>query len=114
MSSLIGRALRRSHMLAVQLAIADLRRMEDRLAMLFWHLADRWGTVGPGGVSVPLRLTHDIIAQLVCAQRPTVTAALRRLDARGTLQRRRDRTWLLDREVPAPAGRRSEPARIPA
>ena len=114
MSSLVGRALRRSHALAVQLAIADLRRAEDRLVMLFWQLADRWGTVGPDGVNVPIRLTHDIIAQLVCAQRPTVTAALRRLDADGTLRRRRDRTWLLDRQVPAAQRRFSEPARVSA
>jgi CRP/FNR family cyclic AMP-dependent transcriptional regulator len=101
-SALVGRAVRRSQGLAIQLAIADLRRVEERLVLLFWHLADRWGRVAPEGVIVPLRLTHDVIAQLVCAQRPTVTAALQVLDRDGRLQRRRDRSWLLSPELPPP------------
>jgi CRP/FNR family cyclic AMP-dependent transcriptional regulator len=105
--AIVGRLVRRSRSLTVQLAIADLRRVEERLMLFFWHVADRWGRVGPDGVTVPLPVTHEVLAQLVCAQRPTVTTALKRLAAEGQLQRNRDRTWLLVRKPPAPARRRA-------
>ena len=103
-AAIVERAVRRSRWLALQLAITDLRRVDDRLMLFFWHLADRWGRVGPEGVAVPLPVTHDVLAQLVCAQRPTVTSALRRLTEEGRIRRRRDKTWLL-----AP-----DPPRVPA
>ncbi len=94
-SVILGRAVRRSHALALQLAISDVRHIQERLLLFFWHLADRWGRVSRDGVTVPLRLTHEVIAQLVGAQRPTVTTALRTLSEAGLLTRRADRTWLL-------------------
>lgn len=107
--AIVGRTVRRSHWLARQLAIADVRRVDDRLMLFFWHLADRWGRVGPDGVLVPLPVTHDVLAQLVCAQRPTVTSALKRLSDAGRIRRRPDRTWLLAPDPPqAPAGQRSD------
>ncbi len=98
--ALMARATRRSRWLALQLAISDLRRVDDRLLLFFWHVADRWGRVRPDGVLVPLPVTHDVLAQLVCAQRPTVTSALRRLSDAGKLQRQSDRSWLLSHEPP--------------
>jgi CRP/FNR family transcriptional regulator, cyclic AMP receptor protein len=103
---IVGRTIQRSHRLCVQLAIADLRRADDRLMLFFWHLADRWGRVRPEGVVVPLPVTHDVLAQLVCTQRPTVTSALRRLSAAGALRRRPDGTWLLHPEPPPAPKRR--------
>lgn len=105
--SIIGRTVRRSHWLTLQLAINDLRRVDDRLLLFLWHLADRWGRVRPDGVLVPLPVTHDVLAQLVCAQRPTVTSAVRRLTEAGCLRRRRDRTWLL-----APSSRPAAPSAV--
>ena len=101
--SVVGRAVRRSHWLALQLAINDLRRIDDRLLLFLWHLADRWGRVRPDGVLVPLPVTHDVMAQLVCAQRPTVTSAVRRLTEAGRLRRCHDRTWLLSPDMQPPA-----------
>jgi hypothetical protein len=95
-----SRLLRRSRSLTVQLAIADLRRVDERLMLFFWHVADRWGHVGPDGITVPLPVTHEVLSQLVCAQRPTVTSALKRLADEGRLRRNRDRTWLLAPEPP--------------
>ena len=109
LSAIVERTVRRSHWLALQLAITDLRRVDDRLMLFFWHLADRWGRVGPDGVAVPLPVTHDIIPQLVCAQRPTVTSALKRLTSEGKLRRRPDKTWLLAPDPPpAPARVRAQ------
>jgi CRP/FNR family transcriptional regulator, cyclic AMP receptor protein len=105
LSAIVERTVRRSHWLALQLAITDLRRVDDRLMLFFWHLADRWGRMGPDGVVVPLPVTHDVLAQLVCAQRPTVTSALKRLTDGGLIRRRRDKTWLLAPDPPpVPAG----------
>ena len=97
-SAIFGRAIRRSHDLALQMAISDVRHINDRLLLLFWHLADRWGRVSRDGVAIPLRLTHEVIAQLVGAQRPTVSTALQALAREGLLTRCPDRTWLLDPE----------------
>jgi hypothetical protein len=98
--AVVERTVRRSHWLSLQLAINDLRRVDDRLMLFFWHLADRWGRMGPDGVSVPLPVTHDVLAQLVCAQRPTVTSALKRLSDQGRIRRLRDKTWLLAPDPP--------------
>ena len=108
-SAIVQRTVRRSHWLSLQLAITDLRRVDDRLMLFFWHLADRWGRMGPDGVTVPLPVTHDVLAQLVCAQRPTVTSALKRLSDRGQIRRLSDKTWLLAPEPPTvPASVRAQ------
>lgn len=95
MVAIVGRAVRRSQALAVQLTITDVRRVDERVMLLLWHLADRWGRVRPDGVVVPLRVTHDVLAELVGAQRPTVTSALQKLVQAGRLKRLPDRTWVL-------------------
>jgi CRP-like cAMP-binding protein len=100
LSKLMSRAVRRTHWLAVLGAISDLRRVDDRLLVLFWHLADRWGRVRPEGILLPVRLTHEVLARLVGAQRPSVSAALQELARAGRVQRRPDRTWLLEHEPP--------------
>ena len=102
MPELIGRATRRSRWLALQLAVAELRRVDDRLMLFFWHMADRWGRVRLDGVLVPLPVTHDVLAQLIGVQRPTVTSAIRRLSEAGMICRQRDKTWLL-RPKPPPS-----------
>ena len=77
---LLTRSLERSRRLAVNMAIVHHRRVDIRLQMLFWHLADRWGEVRNGRVVVPLRLTHRVLADLVAAQRPTISVALSDLE----------------------------------
>jgi CRP/FNR family transcriptional regulator, cyclic AMP receptor protein len=93
-SGLFSRMLRRSRMLAVNIAIVHHPRVDVRLHMLFWELADRWGTVRPDGVRLPLRLTHSVLADLVAAQRQTVSKALGELAARGSVTWDGD-AWLL-------------------
>ncbi len=95
MSTLLGRTIRRSQSLALQLAITDMRRVDERLLLLLWHLADRCGRVRADGVLVPLHVTHETLAELVGAQRPTVTSALQKLIRSGQLKRLPDKTWLL-------------------
>ena len=75
-SALLARAVRRSRHTVVAMAIVHQPRVDVRLRMLFWELADRWGTVRVDGVHVPVELTHDVLADLVAARRPTVSKAL--------------------------------------
>jgi CRP/FNR family transcriptional regulator, cyclic AMP receptor protein len=79
---LVERALERSRNLSVVIAIVHQPRVEIRLQMLFWHLAERWGQVRPDGVALPLHITHNLLADLVAARRPTVTTAMSELTRR--------------------------------
>ena len=74
---------RRARNLNVQRAIAAQPRLEVRLALLLWHLAARWGKVEPGGIRLPLPLTHQLLGRLVGAERPSVSHALARLAQTG-------------------------------
>lgn len=92
---LMDRLMMRARWLALDLAISHLRRVDDRLMLLFWQLARRWGRVTPNGIVIPLALQHQLIADLIGAQRPSVTTRLGVLRDRGLITRRGDGTWLL-------------------
>jgi CRP/FNR family cyclic AMP-dependent transcriptional regulator len=100
MEVVLRAACNRAHSLAITLAVSNLRRVDVRLLVLLWHLADRWGRVTPDGVAVPLKLTHETLARLVGAQRPSVTTALRQLQDERRLRRTADRAWLLQGDPP--------------
>jgi hypothetical protein len=99
-SALVKRALRRSRRIATNMAIVKHPRIDLRLHMLFWELADRWGTVHQDGVHVRLHLTHSMLSDLVAARRPTVTKALGELAARSAVVWT-GTDWLLPGEPPA-------------
>jgi CRP/FNR family transcriptional regulator, cyclic AMP receptor protein len=92
--SLSRRHVRRARGLAFQLAIAQLPRVDDRLLVLLWALAERWGRVSPHGVRLSLALPHRTLATLVGARRPSVTTALSGLARDGLVERTED-GWLL-------------------
>lgn len=92
--ALSRRHVRRSRGLAFQLAIAQIPRVDDRLLVLLWALAERWGRVSTHGVRLPLALPHRTLATLVGARRPSVTTALSGL-ARDGLVERTEEGWLL-------------------
>jgi len=99
-SALVSRALRRSRHIATNMAIVQQPRIDLRLHMLFWELADRWGIVRQDGVHVPLHLTHSTLSDLVAARRPTVTKALGELAQRGAVVWT-GTAWLLPGEPPS-------------
>jgi CRP/FNR family transcriptional regulator, cyclic AMP receptor protein len=105
-------ASNRAHSLAITLAVSNLRRVDVRLLVLLWYLAGRWGRVTPDGVAVPLRLTHETLARLVGAQRPSVTTAIRQLEAEGRLRRTPDRRWLLCGDPPETMARQAAAASL--
>jgi CRP-like cAMP-binding protein len=104
-SRLIARAARQAARAAEQRAISQLPRVELRIRALLWHLAERWGRMGPTGVVLPLELTHGALGHLVGARRPTVTLALGELARDGAVIRREDGAWMLH-----PGSNPSEPA----
>lgn len=98
---LFARGTRRAHSLAVVLAIVHQPRVDDRLLLTLWHLAERWGRVRPEGIAVPLPLSHQRLADLVGAHRPSVTTAMGDLVRAGALSRRPDGIWILHGSPPA-------------
>jgi CRP/FNR family transcriptional regulator, cyclic AMP receptor protein len=94
-SRIVSRVAQRARYLALTHAVTHLPRAYVRLLILFWLLAERWGRVGTEGVYVTLPLTHEVLAMLIGAHRPTVTIALQRLTRAGFLIRERSDRWLL-------------------
>jgi hypothetical protein len=95
MATLLERAIRRTLRMSVHQALLQLSPVETRLLVLFWHLAERWGRVTPDGISIRLRMSHELLGQLVGCRRASVTTALHRVHDSGLVLRRADGTWLL-------------------
>ena len=93
--ALTDRALRRSRRIAVSAAIANTVGVEDRLLLLLWQLTELWGQKSDRGALLPYRLSHQSLADLVGARRPTVTLALRALADRKLLERGASGEWIL-------------------
>ncbi|MDT5028711.1 MAG: family transcriptional regulator, cyclic receptor protein, partial [Micromonosporaceae bacterium] len=95
LTALVERTAEHHDATLIQLAISQQPRVEDRLVALFRALAERWGRVTAAGVVVPLSLTHEALGRLIGARRPTVTLALKALNAGERLRRRPDGSWLI-------------------
>lgn len=98
----VARYAETSARLAAHKAICQLPRVEDRVALVLWHLSERVGHVTRDGTTVPLPVTHAQLGHLVGAQRSTVTLALKDLASRGEVLRRDDGTFVLKGDPPVP------------
>ena len=85
-----------------QLVICQLPRVDQRVLAILWLLAESWGQVTPGGVRLPLALTHETLGAMIGARRPTVSLALRKLSEEGAIVHQ-DSGWLLLEPPPEPA-----------
>ncbi len=101
---LFSRGTRRAHSLAVALAISHHPRVDDRLLLTLWQIAERWGRVRPDGIAIPLSLSHERLATLVGAHRPAVTTAMGELVRAGAVSRGEDRLWVLHGDPPQESG----------
>jgi hypothetical protein len=99
-AAISDRMLLRARTLAFHLAVCHLVTVEERLLMILWHFAERWGRVTPRGVTLRLRLTHDLLAGVVGARRPPVTTALSALSQKGLVHREQDGVWVLSGPPP--------------
>jgi CRP-like cAMP-binding protein len=86
--TLTARAMRRARRLANMLTIGLHPRLDERLQLLMWEVADRYGRVHRDGVHIDLPLTHELISQLAGARRPSVSSALSRLAGQRLIERR--------------------------
>jgi hypothetical protein len=99
--TLTAKAAQTSHWLFAKLLVAGTSVIEERLLLLFALLGvvpDDVGQAGGRGL-VAMPLTHQVLATLVGARRPSVSTALRGLGAAGLLQRTPE-GWLLCRTAP--------------
>jgi hypothetical protein len=99
-AAVAGRFLRRARSLAYLMAAQHFVRVEDRLLATLWHLASMWGRVTPRGTVVPFRLTHEMLAGIIGAQRPTTTTSIRSLTEQGRITREDGRRYVLLGEPP--------------
>jgi CRP/FNR family cyclic AMP-dependent transcriptional regulator len=98
---LVGRALERSLRLATLMAISQHRRLDARLRLLLWKLADRFGVVRRDGVHLEIPITHEALSLLCVARRPSVSTTLRRMAEAGQLRQEHRHIVLLG-EPPTP------------
>lgn len=100
-AGLLDRAAERSELQAIQAALHQAKRAEDRILLALWHFAGRWGETGPEGRTVRLpNVTGELLAQFIGARRQTVSTALGRLADSGELIRNVDGSITLPRQPP--------------
>ena len=104
-AALVGRALARSREQAIALAVGQIPNMRLRLLVVLWHVAGRWGDPHEDGTVIPVRLTHELLANLTSAQRPSVSHALTALRRRGLIDRTPDGRLVLCGEPPSALAR---------
>ncbi|MBO0769756.1 MAG: Crp/Fnr family transcriptional regulator, partial [Solirubrobacterales bacterium] len=97
---LVDRVLQRNRELSFNMAIASHTRVDTRVYLILWQMAAKWGKMRSDGVLLPVKLTHNVLSELVASRRPTITTALAELADRGLVQRV-DNGWLLAGEPPA-------------
>jgi DNA-binding transcriptional ArsR family regulator len=107
-AALVGRALARSREQAIALAVGQIPSMRLRLLIVLWHVAGRWGERHDDGTVIPVRLTHELLANLTSAQRPSVSHALTALRRRGLIDRTPDGRLVLRGDPPSAVARLRE------
>lgn len=90
-----SRLLRRVRSAAYLMAVSHQTRVEDRLMETLWYLASTWGRVTPRGTRIPFRITHEVLSEILGAQRPSVTTAFGSLMEQGLVEREPDGTFLM-------------------
>jgi len=99
LEALLARLEAQRERLALQGLIVHLPRAEDRVLLTLWLLAERWGSPTREGTMLSLALTHDLLGQLTASRRPTATVAVSALEARGSIRRLADGSWLLTKRA---------------
>ena len=103
--ALVAKATQTSHWLLAKSLIVSAPVVDERLLLLFALLAERWGKVRPEGVWLELPLTHDLLARMSGARRPSVSTALRSLGEAGLVECVHRGCWLLHAGPPSPTAK---------
>jgi CRP/FNR family cyclic AMP-dependent transcriptional regulator len=93
-AALLERAGRLAQRLSLRGALETFS-VDARLLTSFWLWASQWATVAGQGVVLRVPLSHERLARLIHARRPTVTSAMGRLRSTGLVTPRQDGAWLL-------------------
>lgn len=99
-SNLLARGVSRSRASTAAAAISSIVGLDERLLILLWHLAERWGDPAKEGIRIPIGLPHRLLAELVGARRPSVTTALTSLQEEGRLAHASDGCLVLRGDPP--------------
>ena len=91
LQKLLTQVVRRTRQTEALLAIAGLRRVEDRLQQLLMLLKQELGQPVEGGTRIDIRLTHHHIASAIGTTRVTITRLIGEFQQRGLLFIDRDR-----------------------
>jgi CRP/FNR family transcriptional regulator, cyclic AMP receptor protein len=86
-AAMASRILRRSRQLSYSMASQHFSRVDDRLTAALWRIALMWGRVRTNGILIPFRLSHEMLAEIICARRPSVTQAISSLERQGRIMR---------------------------
>jgi CRP-like cAMP-binding protein len=92
--ALLERAGRLGQRLSLRGALETFS-VDARLLASFWLWASQWATVAGQGVVLRVPLSHERLARLIHARRPTVTSAMGRLRNMGLVTLRHDGAWLI-------------------
>ena len=98
-SALVERTARTTRWLLATSLVLSSPVVEERLLLLFALLAEKWGRVTSYGIRVDLPVTHELLAVLCGARRPSVTLALRSLSRQDLIARGTDGRWILRRDL---------------
>lgn len=94
-AALMRRQIMRTRRMMLQACILSCSRVDERLELMLWRLADQFGAMAREGLHVRLPFTHLQLAEMIAAQRSTVTLAVSRLVAEDRLRCPRRHEWLL-------------------
>ena len=94
-AALMRRQVMRTRRMMLQACILSCSRVDERLELLLWRLADQFGVMTREGLHVRLPFTHLQLAEMIAARRSTVTLAVSRLVAEDRLRCPRRNEWLL-------------------
>jgi hypothetical protein len=94
-AALMRRQVMRTRRMMLQACILSCSRVDERLELMLWRLADQFGAMTRDGLHVRLPFTHLQLAEMIAARRSTVTLAVRRLGAEDRLRCPTRGEWLL-------------------
>jgi CRP-like cAMP-binding protein len=92
---ILGQVIYRMRQAEALLAIAGLRRVDERLQELLKLLAQEMGQSTSGGVRLNVRLTHQMLANAIGTTRVTITRLLGDFQAQGQIRFDSDRHLII-------------------
>ena len=94
-AALMRREIWRTRRMMLQACILSRSRVDERLELMLWRLAEQFGNTTRDGLLVRLPFTHLQLAEMIAARRSTVSVAAGRLVAQDRLRRPGRNLWLL-------------------